>query len=906
MTTRTLNATIPTIDSNLNQKEKIESNIKKIAALLPEYGITHLEAQAAFMAIVYSFCKCVPSIQSCEYTERNQLKAMFPETFQVASDQRIEQYLFWESLKKGTRDQFYSVVYDTMMDGKMVGNLYPEDSITFCPAGLIPIVGRHQYSRFQFLATEKNQNALSSASSLISNLEAATEVAALVFRDRLRYVSPSNHPGVLYNAIQLFPFAKSDDTIKYYEHFYGAYVFESFGITDKRAGGSINPNSYYGSASEFAEEYGFTDPNGIYPFNRERYQSTIPKTAQGKYTNTFITQKQATRKLGVPIANGGGSWDQPSSCYRGNYPFNRVEETESGHVIEKDDTPGYERLNIYHRKGTFHEIDCNGTEVTRIVGDNYTIIDRNGFISIDGAANVTVAGNINVMCLSNANVEVNGSARMDVHGDMNIGVGKDFNLACQGNISMAANGGFNLQGCQNSTIFTKKQLFVTSDENTSITTKGALQLTSNDRMDISCHDQLRVSSDKQFDVSCSDDLKLTSGGYFDLSSGDNFAISSGGRVDITQVGDFNHSVGGIYQNTTTGTVQFKGAYIDINSTLGLTIGAVGPISLSGLSTVAVSGTMGASFSSTGLVGINGAFVGFNSGISIPTLPNVPTLPAGGATKAASAKDGERALLHGMVPPEPASALNPFVPPLPSIEPYGEGSYVFETEDDCNSAGAALLRSAYTTEQGNSNLFQGCSNNDHVKLVPEPNDTTIITELLHQDPSTFNSQTKISDHFTLGMLFDGGFNNKHVLQNQCDLNVNQIVGNLSRLACNVLEKYLDVLPGGIEGYGTLWRINSGYRAGNFTRSDHNRGCACDIKLINGSKADHYNLICKLQHLSNFDQLLLEYLGTSGVWIHVGYRNYSYYKNDTKITRNNRMQRMTFVNHSKRTDGFTMFG
>ena len=34
------------------------------------------------------------------------------------------------------------------------------------------------------------------------------------------------------------------------------------------------------------------------------------------------------------------------------YPFNHVHETESGHIIELDDTPDYERIHLYHRTGT--------------------------------------------------------------------------------------------------------------------------------------------------------------------------------------------------------------------------------------------------------------------------------------------------------------------------------------------------------------------------------------------------------------------------------------------------------------------------------------------------------------------------------------------------------------------------
>ena len=47
------------------------------------------------------------------------------------------------------------------------------------------------------------------------------------------------------------------------------------------------------------------------------------------------------------------------------YPYNKVHQSESGHVFEVDDTLGKERINVHHRSGTFHEIHADA-EVTRM------------------------------------------------------------------------------------------------------------------------------------------------------------------------------------------------------------------------------------------------------------------------------------------------------------------------------------------------------------------------------------------------------------------------------------------------------------------------------------------------------------------------------------------------------------
>ena len=79
------------------------------------------------------------------------------------------------------------------------------------------------------------------------------------------------------------------------------------------------------------------------------------------------------------------------------YPYNKVIETESGHVIEVDDTLGAERLAIEHRSGTFQEVHPDGSVVQRIVNDNYQIIAKNDKIYIAGNADLTVEkGNVTI------------------------------------------------------------------------------------------------------------------------------------------------------------------------------------------------------------------------------------------------------------------------------------------------------------------------------------------------------------------------------------------------------------------------------------------------------------------------------------------------------------------------------
>ena len=84
------------------------------------------------------------------------------------------------------------------------------------------------------------------------------------------------------------------------------------------------------------------------------------------------------------------------------YPFNNVHETESGHVIELDDTPEYERLHAYHRTGTRVEIDKDGTYIEKIVKDKFTVIIGDDTVKIQGAVDIEVGDSLAANAIATA------------------------------------------------------------------------------------------------------------------------------------------------------------------------------------------------------------------------------------------------------------------------------------------------------------------------------------------------------------------------------------------------------------------------------------------------------------------------------------------------------------------------
>jgi hypothetical protein len=71
------------------------------------------------------------------------------------------------------------------------------------------------------------------------------------------------------------------------------------------------------------------------------------------------------------------SIDFPTNSYSAIYPFNHVYESESGHLIEIDDTPNSERLHWFHRVGTFTEFTPVGSRIDVTYGHNYRSINGN-------------------------------------------------------------------------------------------------------------------------------------------------------------------------------------------------------------------------------------------------------------------------------------------------------------------------------------------------------------------------------------------------------------------------------------------------------------------------------------------------------------------------------------------------
>lgn len=164
---------------------------------------------------------------------------------------------------------------------------------------------------------------------------------------------------------------------------------------------------------------------------------TNPLARNENLNGSPITQRNNSLIENVNIASGTSNpsnetWSEPKSPYAAQYPYNSVTSSESGHIFEMDDTFGAERIHMFHRSGTFFEMQPNGTKVSKTTKDNYAIVLGNENIAILGNENKNVQGNENEIIQGNHNQNVSGSKNVSITGAKNLQINGSFSETVEG------------------------------------------------------------------------------------------------------------------------------------------------------------------------------------------------------------------------------------------------------------------------------------------------------------------------------------------------------------------------------------------------------------------------------------------------------------------------------------------
>jgi hypothetical protein len=223
---------------------------------------------------------------------------------------------------------------------------------------------------------------------------------------------------------------------------------------------------------KIGNEKGFNDPASIYPTCDYANHPDTNKLATGqdltttilneKIARTIVYEKAQTNQIGTlggGVAGNAGrlvgtaidaylgmqETEEISTQFNAEYPFNKVMQTEGGHVIEFDDTPGRERIHLYHKSGTYFEIGAGGNMVQKVEGFHQEIASKGKDLAVmgnydiyaSGNGTIKVKGNYVIEAESDAYITVKGGANLSVSGDMNVSVGGNYNLRAS-NIIMEA------------------------------------------------------------------------------------------------------------------------------------------------------------------------------------------------------------------------------------------------------------------------------------------------------------------------------------------------------------------------------------------------------------------------------------------------------------------------------------
>ena len=246
-----------------------------------------------------------------------------------------------------------------------------------------------------------------------------------------------------------------------------------------------------GRPSEEAGDTGFYDPNKIFP--RHIDEPDVNRLAVNDEDNPHLALelRKATRTTGLAtadfdatkaadesdiIASDTDTWDQPEIAYGSIYPNNHVYESESGHLLEFDDTADKERIHLYHKTGSSVEYNPNGDRIDIIKGISYNITSSHNLVNIDGRSDISIGGRHKIYINKDGQENNNYDIQVGPNANINIQVDQgDINLVTkQGKVNVNSAGDYNVKVGGNYTMTVAGNRLITTEGTTTDNTTGAV------------------------------------------------------------------------------------------------------------------------------------------------------------------------------------------------------------------------------------------------------------------------------------------------------------------------------------------------------------------------------------------------------------------------------------------------
>lgn len=188
---------------------------------------------------------------------------------------------------------------------------------------------------------------------------------------------------------------------------------------------------------------GFNDPTGQFPKEEYRGKPSTAEEVRGlNGGDGFVPQtysgKSTTGASGFPVAGDTGTFGAPESPYAPQYPFNNVKKSTSGHMIEFDDTPGAERVHLFHKSGSRIEMSAKGGVVQETMGNDHKFVAGDAYTGVQGDTYISSVGDINMRTTTDMLLHSDGSMNLQTNNDMSLSIAGDFDLSVGDEIQIKA------------------------------------------------------------------------------------------------------------------------------------------------------------------------------------------------------------------------------------------------------------------------------------------------------------------------------------------------------------------------------------------------------------------------------------------------------------------------------------
>jgi len=270
---------------------------------------------------------------------------------------------------------------------------------------------------------------------------------------------------------------------------------ETLGFNDPRTAAQLN------TAPVKPEVFG----ESLSKYPRAIDEPTTPRAAR----NESMDKSQFKQKMNNVISGSPESPKKPKTVY----PYNNVYESESGHLFEMDDTPKDERIQLFHRSGSYFEYAADGSVTEKV----------------QAKKSETVRAGSTLYVGENLTVIVKGNANYQVDGDFSISC-KNFSLSAKEAIGMSAGKSASLSAKEDVGISAKKNITGSAQINMALISKAG-------NMDLSAKVGNMSLSAKGLGTFSSDGALILESKAVSCLFGPTVLIGMGGGAALGEVGD---------------------------------------------------------------------------------------------------------------------------------------------------------------------------------------------------------------------------------------------------------------------------------------------------------------------------------------------------------------------------------